>query len=628
MALTLNGSTGISGIAGSAGTPALQGNNDANTGYFFAADTLGLSTAGSERLRITAAGNLALGNDGSFPIYTDTNDRNFILGTGSDDAAIQLHSGTDKYGGLYFGDATSGGDRYRGYVEFKHGTNDDYLRFAAGGSERLRIDSSGNIKLGSGATQTLAIKNYGYSGSYKNIMIGNPGSNVGSVGICVDVSTISGGNFAAQHQAILGKNGILMPNNAGDNFIGVLRRDSNADKLYIGPGITSGLTSGPLTLESTNVGIGTTSPVGNLEVRGTKANLIVAKTGLTVKANSDIHTTYDLIQLGAGGGLASYSSATATADTHLVHNAYRSSGGAWQYRYTDTAMRLRMNSPGGAFIFDSAASGSAGATVSFSEKLRITSSGTVNIGGQTTQTVHSLSVNKSNGNCIQVGNTSGSSAGSHDAQIVASDGTNFNNLKLGGHETKVFANVSGGTGYVETWRFDSSGNLACKLAGKGIDFSVVTPSGTSVDSNTLADYEVGEFTPTWYTESSLVTVNYHTQKGYYVKIGRMVYFQFYIRVADSNAISGGSGNLVLQGLPFTSQSATTHPNVAYGALSFAYTNNWQGTQLDRGLVSSGATKAYMYVGTSSGTNVNAGAGNLDDGTQVRGNGSYIAADYS
>ena len=91
MALTLNGSTGLSGIVGSAGTPALQG-TVTNTGYFFGTDTLGLST---------------------------------------------------------------------------------------GGTQRLQIDSSGNIKLGSGATQTLAIKNYGYSGSYKNIMIGNPGSNVG-----------------------------------------------------------------------------------------------------------------------------------------------------------------------------------------------------------------------------------------------------------------------------------------------------------------------------------------------------------------------------------------------------------------------------------------------------------------
>ena len=146
MALTLNGTTGLSGIAGSAGTPALQGNNDTNTGYFFGTDILGLSTAGSERLRITAAGNLALGNDGSFPIYTDTNDRNFILGTGSDDAAIQLHSGTNKFGGLYFGDATSGGDRYSGYVEYKH--DDNYLRFATGGTEKLRITSTGKVGIG------------------------------------------------------------------------------------------------------------------------------------------------------------------------------------------------------------------------------------------------------------------------------------------------------------------------------------------------------------------------------------------------------------------------------------------------------------------------------------------------
>ena len=63
MALTLNGTTGLSGIAGSAGTPALQGNNDANTGYFFATDTLGLSTAGTERLRITSGGQLELQKD-------------------------------------------------------------------------------------------------------------------------------------------------------------------------------------------------------------------------------------------------------------------------------------------------------------------------------------------------------------------------------------------------------------------------------------------------------------------------------------------------------------------------------------------------------------------------------------
>ena len=138
-----------------------------------------------------------------------------------------------------------------------------------------------------------------------------------------------------------------------------------------------------MSITGEKVGIGTDTPVGNLEIRDSKANLIVAKDGLTVKSNSDLATQYDLIQLGAGGALASYSTATATADTQFIHNAYRHSGGNWKYRYADTALRLRMNSPGGAFIFESAASGSADADITFSEKLRIDSSGRLQIGSST-----------------------------------------------------------------------------------------------------------------------------------------------------------------------------------------------------------------------------------------------------
>ena len=114
--------------------------------------------------------------------------------------------------------------------------------------------------------------------------------------------------------------------------------------------IRTGSGSKALTIKSDGkIGVGIDAPVGTFEIRDSKANLIVAKDGLTAISNTDAHTTYDLIQLGAGGGLASYSTATATADTHLVHNAYRHSGGSWKYKYADTAMRLRMNSPGGAF---------------------------------------------------------------------------------------------------------------------------------------------------------------------------------------------------------------------------------------------------------------------------------------
>ena len=61
MTVTINGTTGIAGTNGSAATPAVQG-EDTNTGLFFpAADTVAVSTGGSERLRLDASGNLGLG---------------------------------------------------------------------------------------------------------------------------------------------------------------------------------------------------------------------------------------------------------------------------------------------------------------------------------------------------------------------------------------------------------------------------------------------------------------------------------------------------------------------------------------------------------------------------------------
>ena len=56
MTVTINGTTGIAGVDGSAGTPAIQG-GDTNTGVFFpAADTVGVATGGTERMRVDSSG--------------------------------------------------------------------------------------------------------------------------------------------------------------------------------------------------------------------------------------------------------------------------------------------------------------------------------------------------------------------------------------------------------------------------------------------------------------------------------------------------------------------------------------------------------------------------------------------
>ena len=59
MALNINGTTGISGVDGSASAPALTG-TDANTGINFGSDIIDLSTGGSSRFKVGAAGQLGV----------------------------------------------------------------------------------------------------------------------------------------------------------------------------------------------------------------------------------------------------------------------------------------------------------------------------------------------------------------------------------------------------------------------------------------------------------------------------------------------------------------------------------------------------------------------------------------
>jgi Fe-S cluster assembly iron-binding protein IscA len=160
----------------------------------------------------------------------------------------------------------------------------------------------------------------------------------------------------------------------------------------------------------------------DLQVRPAKANLIVAKAGLTVKANSDLHTTYDFLQIGAGGAIASYSTETVTASTHFIHNAYRHSGGNWKRRYADTACKIEMNSPGGAIEFFSAVTGNADTDITWVQSLMVDSDGRVRI-GNTTQNQYTAADD------LIVGSGSGDRgltlySGSSDAGVIAfSDGT-------------------------------------------------------------------------------------------------------------------------------------------------------------------------------------------------------------
>ena len=67
-------------------------------------------------------------------------------------------------------------------------------------------------------------------------------------------------------------------------------------------------------------------------------------------------------------------------------------------------------------------------------------------------------------------------------------------------------------------------------------------------ANYLDDYEEGTFTPTYGGLGGNPTVTYDVDYGHYTKVGRLVTFNLGL---GTDAVSGGSGNVVINGLPFT-----------------------------------------------------------------------------
>ena len=102
--------------------------------------------------------------------------------------------------------------------------------------------------------------------------------------------------------------------------------------------------------------------------------------------------------------------------------------------------------------------------------------------------------------------------------------------------------------------------------------------GGTASANLLDDYEEGTWTPTLGGATTDPTCTYAFNAGYYVKIGSLVYIKGGLRCT---ANSGGAGQLVIRGLPFTvdGQLDTTavegNGSVAYWA-GLATAKSWLG----------------------------------------------------
>jgi len=212
MTITINGTTGIAGVDGSAGTPAIQG-ADTNTGMFFpAADTVAITTGGSERMRVDSSGNVGIGTSspavkldingitgwggGTTGIAGSIVGANASIGNGGN---LRVLSNTtqaiDVGGSISLGGYTTSTSSSIDFVEIagrkENGTAGNtagYLAFgtrpnAGNITERMRLDSSGftYINCTSSVASVSSYSNIAFNGvSYFGISIKTTYAGAGS----------------------------------------------------------------------------------------------------------------------------------------------------------------------------------------------------------------------------------------------------------------------------------------------------------------------------------------------------------------------------------------------------------------------------------------------------------------
>jgi len=500
-AFTTLSATGVTTVqAGTAALPAITTTGDTNTGiYFPAADTIAFTEGGAEAMRIDSSGNVGIGT--SSPVG-----RLSVLGTDNTTQAVISGAIGTTGRGLRIATSLITVNNDGAILDAQSATGTPTLIFQTASTEQMRLNSTG---LGIG--------------------ISSPSAKL----------DVNGTSFLRGDVGIYSSSGGAVPSSlltfGSAALVNAARINSN----------TQSSTAGTLSFSTAQTGTGTMTERMVIDASG---NLGLGVTPSAWEAG------YQVLENSGGSFFSGSNSVVRTVQGGYINSGYK-------YKHTSIAAGLYAINAG-AHEWSTAASGTAGGAISFTQAMTLDASGNLGVG------TTSPTFGGTRG--IHIANSSGDSRlhlTDNTTGATANDGTeivvNSGNLYIDQKEAQpILILVSS----LEVARFPAAGGFQSKTtisvgdaapstSGAGITFPA-TQSASS-NANTLDDYEEGTWTPTWTPASgSGATVN--IADGFYTKVGNMVTVVFRL---GTNGHGTSSGNITIGGLPFAASSTSNNQGV-------------------------------------------------------------------
>ena len=472
--------------------------------YFHTDNSLVFRNNASESMRIDSSGRVGIGTNSPSELLEVAGTILIDTVSAVTNAGLEITTANNRNGRILFNDSDASS---QGRLVYDHST--DSMQLYSAGSERLRIDSSGNVGIGTTSPE-VALE------IYKNASQGNP-SNHTPANATLKIQDSS-------NQMYLDGNSIIQTGSASFTI-----GNTQASNILFYTDATERFRID----SSGNIGIGTTSPTSKLQVSGQ------ALVGASTLPATGFWSQADNLIIGGEtlSGMTIYTSSTsgnsviAFADENTSGSAGFSSGGVIYYEHGTNSLVTRVNGDEAIRIINNRNVGigvsSPGAKLDVAGGINCTSSLTT--GGSITVSgtgYREIKVDQTDSAAIRMGVSSGSAEG---FILVENTGDNH-------HSQTPAVKILSNSGTVSEYaRFTSSG---------------LTFNGDTAAANALDDYEEGTWGPilSW-NQGGDYTMDNGTTIGRYTKIGNLVYVTCTIKWTA--APTGTSGNLVVRGLPFT-----------------------------------------------------------------------------